>query len=161
MNFKNCMYFLSGMAGMAAVAAVCVALNNYYQHRPKIIHTINGYNIIKKERNGSTTVFTHLRSDVFGEKSDTLYLGLENRNVLDDIVLVDKECDGKIDIIRDISGISIREAKTLEEMFSIYIGAKEAFEGADVIFAKYKKEFAEKIKQAEDERAIMTGKKRS
>lgn len=149
------------MAGMAAVAAVCAAVNNYYQHRPKIVHTIDGYNITKKERNGSTTVFTHLISDVFGEKSDRLYLGLENRNDLDDIVLVDMECDGKIDVIRDISGISIREAKTLEEMFSIYSGTKEAFERADAVFAKYKREFAEKIRQAEEARAVMLGRKKS
>lgn len=159
MNLKNTMYFLAGMAGTSLVAAVCVAVNSYYRHQPGIVHTINGYNIVKKEWDGSTTVFTHLVSDVFGERSDTLYIGVGNENHLDDIVLVDEGCDSKVDVIRDRSGISIRVAKTVEDMLKLHIGAGEAFEMADGVLARYKSEFAGKIRQAEKERDVMLGKK--
>ncbi len=159
MNLKNCMYFLAGVAGTSLVAAVCVAVNSYYRHQPRIVHAINGYNIIKKEWDGSTTTFTHLVSDFFGEKSDTLYIGIGNENHLDDIILVDEGCDSKVDVVRDASGISARVAETIEEMLRLHIGSREAFEMADGVLAKYKSEFAGKIRQAEKERDVMLGKK--
>ncbi len=143
--------FFSLVGGMA-VATILGARTAAYltEETPRLIPTLNGYLITKKEHNKSTTLFSHTTPFLLEPACDKLYLGFDDNSLKNDMLLIDNECDGIVDVISDCNGTTIRSAQTIEELLTIKTGTKKAYAMADKTLAQYKQEFADEIKRAEE-----------
>lgn len=141
-----------GLVGGMVIATVLGTRAAAYiaEDAPRLIHTLNGYVIMKKEQDRSTTLFLHNKSVLLEPSCNRLYLGFDDNDIKNDMLIIDNECDGIVDAISDCNGTTIRSAQTIEELLTLKVGTKESYEKADGALAKYKREFADEIKRAEE-----------
>lgn len=143
-----------GLASLIGYAAYGIYKNNLV----RTVHTIDGYTIAKNEKDGSKTIYSYQKAVLWKDKQCALYLGLDNNNILDDVLYVDFGCDGIVDVIRDYRGATMRAAQKIGEWLDLPIGSSEAFKLANATLAKYRQLLKKHIERAEKERAVMDGK---